>query len=190
MPAYEQSRSGIREENPADTRRDKYKDTALVNPARGGCLFSYFVLLLSFNCTFFFFWRYQMINPFQQHGAFSWTELIVPDVEAAKAFYGNLFDWEFDASTIEGIDYSSIKVTGQGVGGIMATNAQQVQGSPPTQWGVYVTVEDVDQTATLAQELGGKVLVSPMDIPSVGRFAVIQDPQGGVLSVITYGENA
>jgi predicted enzyme related to lactoylglutathione lyase len=131
-----------------------------------------------------------MVNPFQQHGAFSWTELIVPDVDAAKAFYSNLFDWEFDVSTIEGIDYSSIKVAGQGIGGIMATNAQQVQGNPPPQWGVYVTVENVDQTAALAKELGGKILVAPTDIPSVGRFAVIQDPQGAVLSVITYDENA
>jgi predicted enzyme related to lactoylglutathione lyase len=130
-----------------------------------------------------------MVNPFQQHGAFSWSELIAPDIEAAKAFYGDLFNWEFETSSIEGIEYSTVKAGGQGIG-IMATNAQQVQGSPPTQWGVYVTVENVEQTAALAKELGGTVLVSPKDIPSVGRFAVIQDPQGAVLSVITYNENA
>ena len=127
-----------------------------------------------------------MVNPFQQHGAFSWSELVVPDADAAKAFYGKLFDWEFGDSTSEGIDYSSIKVAGQEVGGILATTAQQVHGSPPTRWGVYVTVENVEQTVTLAKELGATVLVPPMDIPNVGRFAVIQDPQGAVLSVITY----
>jgi uncharacterized protein len=57
----------------------------------------------------------------------------------------------------------------------------------PSCWGTYVTVEDVDATAHLAIELGGKVLVEPMTISNVGRFALIQDPQGAVISVISYG---
>jgi predicted enzyme related to lactoylglutathione lyase len=53
-------------------------------------------------------------------------------------------------------------------------------------WGVYVTVDDVDATAAKAEELGGKILVPPTDIPNVGRFCVLQDPQGSVISAITY----
>jgi predicted enzyme related to lactoylglutathione lyase len=56
----------------------------------------------------------------------------------------------------------------------------------PPNWGAYVTVDDVDATAVLAEKLGGKILVPPTDIPTVGRFSVIQDPQGAVLSAITY----
>jgi uncharacterized protein len=53
-------------------------------------------------------------------------------------------------------------------------------------WGVYVTVDDVDASVKLVEELGGKVLVAPMDIPNTGRFALIQDPQGATLSIISY----
>jgi uncharacterized protein len=56
----------------------------------------------------------------------------------------------------------------------------------PPAWGCYVTVDDVDATLEKCAALGGKVLVPPMDVPTVGRMAVIQDPQGATLSVITY----
>jgi hypothetical protein len=59
------------------------------------------------------------------------------------------------------------------------------KGMPPV-WGTYVTVDDVDQTAKTAEKLGGKILMPPTDIPTVGRFCVIQDPQGAVISAITY----
>jgi len=61
----------------------------------------------------------------------------------------------------------------------------QVQGRPP-HWGSYVTVDDVDATARTARDLGGKVLLGPHDIPNVGRFCVIEDPQGAVISAIAY----
>jgi hypothetical protein len=127
-----------------------------------------------------------MNNSFEQHGAFSWFELMTTDTEAAKTFYGQLFGWEMEDTPLEDTTYSVIKVGKQEVGGIMSTAVAQVQGSPPSHWGVYVTVSDVEQTATKAQELGAKILVPPTDIPDVGRFAVLQDPQGAVLSVITY----
>jgi predicted enzyme related to lactoylglutathione lyase len=53
-------------------------------------------------------------------------------------------------------------------------------------WGSYVTVHDVDATARHAEVLGAKTLVPPTDIPNVGRFCTFQDPQGAVISAITY----
>ena len=53
-------------------------------------------------------------------------------------------------------------------------------------WGVYVTVTDVDETARKAEEFGGKLLLEPTDIPRVGRFCIIEDPLGSVVSAITY----
>lgn len=127
-----------------------------------------------------------MSNSFKQHGAFSWCELMTADTEAAKTFYSQVFGWEIKNVPLDGTNYSVIQVGEQEIGGIMSTSAPQVQGCPPPHWGVYVTVSDVEQTATLAQELGAKLLVPPTDIPDVGRFAVLQDPQGAVMSVITY----
>jgi predicted enzyme related to lactoylglutathione lyase len=85
---------------------------------------------------------------------------------------------------MEGFTYTIVKAGDIDVGGIMPI-PPHAGGMPPT-WGAYVTVDDVDATAELAEKLGGKILIPPTDIPTVGRFTVIQDPQGAVLSAITY----
>jgi predicted enzyme related to lactoylglutathione lyase len=129
-----------------------------------------------------------MANVFQQHGAFSWSELMTTDAASAKDFYARLFGWQMRDQSVGGsmgdMIYTVVKAGDQEMGGLM-TMPPHMQGIPP-HWGVYVTVEDVDASAKLAEELGGQIKVPPMDIPDVGRFAVIQDPQGAVLSIITY----
>jgi predicted enzyme related to lactoylglutathione lyase len=126
-----------------------------------------------------------MNDAMKQHGAFSWNELMTSDVSAAKTFYASLLGWSIEDMTMEnGMIYTVVKAGGKEVGGIMATPAESA-GMPP-QWGAYVTVDDVDASALQAQQLGGKLLLPAQDIPSVGRFCVIQDPQGATLSLITY----
>jgi hypothetical protein len=127
-----------------------------------------------------------MSNPSQQHGAFSWFELLTTDTTAAKAFYSQLFGWSMTDQPIQNMIYTVLSVGDQQVGGL-APIPSQSPGMPPT-WGVYVTVDDVDASAKLASELGGKVLLEPRDIPDVGRFALIQDPQGASLAIITYAQ--
>jgi predicted enzyme related to lactoylglutathione lyase len=129
--------------------------------------------------------RSDAMDPFQTPGAVSWTELTTPDPAAAQAFYGALFGWRFDAMPMPDGTYHVIKVTDDAaIGGIMAT-PPQAQGTPPM-WGSYVTVADCDATAAKCTSLGGKVCVGPMDIPNVGRFAMLEDPQGAMLYVIAY----
>ena len=125
-----------------------------------------------------------MDEQFSKHGAFSWCELMTTDVEAAKAFYTKLFGWGTDEMSMPGMTYTVIKAGDKEIGGIMAV-PKEAQGMPPM-WGAYVTVDDVDQTARTAEQLGGKLLVPPQDIPDVGRFCVIQDPQGAMINAITY----
>jgi predicted enzyme related to lactoylglutathione lyase len=125
-----------------------------------------------------------MKDLYQQHGAFSWIELMTTDVEGAKKFYTQLFGWETEDMPMENMSYTITKIGDEGVGGIMPL-PPEAEGVPP-HWGVYVTVDDVDATAGKAEELGGKIHVPPTDIPNVGRFCVIQDPQGSVISAITY----
>lgn len=126
-----------------------------------------------------------MDEQFKQHGAFSWCELMTTDVEAAKGFYTKLFGWDIEAMKMPGMTYTVVKTGGKGIGGIMAMPPDAPKGMPPM-WGSYVTVNDVDATARIAEKLGAKLLVPPQDIPDVGRFCVIQDPQGAVISAITY----
>ena len=122
----------------------------------------------------------------KKQGAFGWTELMTTDVASATRFYSELFGWETEDYPMEGMTYTVLKVGDDPVGGIMA----MPPGCPETKpaWGTYVTVDDVDATAGNVEQLGGKVLLPPKDIPKVGRFCVLQDPQGAVICAITYVE--
>ena len=129
-----------------------------------------------------------MADRFDTHGAFSWCELLTNDVDSAKKFYKELLGWAMEDEPIgEGAGtYTILKVNGQPIGGIMAMPPQVPPGTPP-HWGTYVTVGDVDAVAQKAQELGAKILVPPRDSPDA-RFCVFEDPQGAVLSIITYSK--
>jgi predicted enzyme related to lactoylglutathione lyase len=127
------------------------------------------------------------------HGSFCWNELATTDLGAAQNFYRSLLGWEIQEGTAPGggMRYSEIVVGGQHVGGMYSTaemcggEGGGQQQAPPPRWMSYVAVDDVDASAAKAVELGGKVVVPPTDIPSVGRFCVINDPAGAVLSLIT-----
>ena len=127
-----------------------------------------------------------MDEKLMKHGAFSWFELMTTDVDASKSFYSKLLNWSMEDMPMENMTYSVVKVDGNDAGGIMPMPPDA--GEMPPAWGLYITVDDVDATATKAKEMGGKVLVEPQDIPQVGRFCVIQDPQGAWFSAITYAQ--
>lgn len=78
---------------------------------------------------------------------------------------------------------TTVQVGADSVGGIMRVPADAPP--MPPHGGCYVTVDEVEDTVAAAQSLGGRVLVPVMEVPGVGRMAVLRDPQGAVLSVIT-----
>jgi predicted enzyme related to lactoylglutathione lyase len=128
-----------------------------------------------------------MATPFETPGAFSWLELLTTDPKAARDFYGKLFDWQYkDMDMGPSGTYTVVNAPGtdNGIGGITAIPPKG-KGMPPM-WGAYVTVTDVDKVVAKVTGLGGQVLMPPTDIPTVGRFATIRDPQGAMLSLITY----
>lgn len=124
------------------------------------------------------------MDVFTTPGAFSWSELMTKDPAKATEFYGGLFGWTIDAMDMPVGKYYVAKVGNVAVGGM----ASCPDGAPgmPTAWGCYVTVANVDETLKRCQALGGKVLMPAMDVPTVGRMACIQDPQGASISVISY----
>lgn len=120
-----------------------------------------------------------------QHGAFSWCELMTTDMEAAKSFYREIFGWKYEKfNSSPGMDYEVIKVHGEEMAGMMNIPPEN-QDHPPA-WGIYITVDNIDETAGKIETLGGKILMPPTDIPKVGRFCVFMDPQGAIISAITY----
>ena len=117
-------------------------------------------------------------------GEFSWNELMTTDVQGAKAFYSALLGWGMQDIKPGDMDYTLVKLGDQEIAGIMAIPEKAV-GMPP-RWGGYVTVDDVDALLPRVTQLGGSVIVPPHDIPNVGRFTIIQDPQGAKLALISY----
>ena len=115
-------------------------------------------------------------------GALCWNELCTRDPARAAKFYGDLFGWTHEAMPMPEFEYTVFKRGGQPAGGAMPIQAEW--GDVPPQWGVYFAVEDCDACAATAIRLGGSVLSPPSDIPGVGRYAVLRDPQGANFSVL------
>jgi uncharacterized protein len=112
-------------------------------------------------------------------GTFSWTDLTTTDQEAAKTFYSGLFGWDVtDMPAGEGVVYSMAALDGKSVAAISPQPEQQREAGVPPTWNSYITVENVDETAGRAQELGASVHAGPFDVLDAGRMAVVQDPQG------------
>jgi predicted enzyme related to lactoylglutathione lyase len=126
------------------------------------------------------------MDAFKTPGAFSWSELMTSEPAAALRFYSTLLGWSTEKMAMPNGDYHVLKVGDAAIGGVMAIPSEAKTGGMTPSWGCYVTVQDVDATARKATELGGKVVRGPQDIPGVGRMAVIVDPQGATLNVITY----
>ncbi len=119
-------------------------------------------------------------------GKFVWHTLVTRDVAAAKKFYGQLLGWTHaDQDMGPGGKYTLFRVDGKDVGG-----ARSGEPGMPSHWAAYPLVESVNGVADRAPALGGKVLVPPTDIPGVGRFAVVADPQGATFAAFESGPNA
>ena len=125
-----------------------------------------------------------MSDPFQTHGAFSWTELRTEDPAKAVAFFKNVIGWDTQEMDMGGGTYTVVKVGETPVGGIMKTPDEM--GSVPPHWAAYMTVDSVDERIGKAEAAGGKLIAPPFDVPGVGRMAAIADPTGAVISIITY----
>lgn len=112
-------------------------------------------------------------------GALSWNELATPDLEAAGAFYGQLFGWTTEAMPGEP-RYRIIKNADGHTNGGMSSMAPP--GTPPV-WLVYFGAEDVGGTLARVGELGGETLVEPTSIGEAGAIGVARDPQGAVFAL-------
>ena len=117
------------------------------------------------------------------HGQFCWHELMTDDLEAAKAFYGHVVGWDVQQAPVTGKPYFLFTTSAGPVGGVMDLPEECRQVGIPPRWNGYVAVEDVDKTANLSERLGGTIRVLPTDIPGVGRFSVISDPQGAAIAL-------
>jgi len=132
-----------------------------------------------------------MSKPQYAPGTFSWFECGTTDAAAAKKFYTSVFGWnavDIPMPGEMGGHYTLLKVGDADVAGLYELAGPMFEGVP-SHWMTYVTVENVDESATRARSLGGAVLADPMDVPGVGRIAVIKDPTGATISLFKPGEH-
>jgi len=120
----------------------------------------------------------QLVN---MPAALVWNELQTPDVESAKEFYASVFGWSHQTDES---GYVVLLQDERAHAGMMQID--ESWGDVPPNWVVYIMVEDIEETATRAKELGADLLTEVTAAGEMGRFVVIQDPQGAVLTAMEF----
>ncbi len=119
-------------------------------------------------------------------GQFVWHDLLTSNLEGAKSFYTAIVGWTASRwKATAGWDeaYEVWRMGGQRAGGLMALPEEARKAGVPPHWLGYVATDDVDATVQRATRQKGKLLTPPEDVPDVGRFAVLADPQGARFAV-------
>jgi len=115
-----------------------------------------------------------------------WHDLMTVDLERSKEFYEGLFGWTYFQQEMGPMgSYTVIHRQGQAIGGMVATEPRH---GVLTHWLSYLSVTDVDGLCERMNEFGGNVAVEPRGLPGIGNFAILQDPEGGVFSVLQMGD--
>ena len=110
-----------------------------------------------------------------------WLDIMQPNPDAAKEFYGALFGWQFENAAPPDAPgpYYIARLHDRNVAAIGGPHTPD---TPPF-WNPYTAVDSVDRVTKRVVDAGGTVVSEPMDIPDAGRMAVFADPQGAVFSV-------
>jgi predicted enzyme related to lactoylglutathione lyase len=111
-----------------------------------------------------------------------WVDTSQPEPEAAVAFYGGLFGWEFEnvmPPESEG-KYFIARLHG---GDVAAVGSIPEAAPPMAMWNTYIWVESADDAAAAVHDAGGRVVMEPFDVMDSGRMAVFADPEGAVFCV-------
>lgn len=122
-------------------------------------------------------------------GSFTWAELNARDLPSDKLFYWSTFGWDPTESRVPGMTYTEFKLGDDSIAGGMPMGPDAPAGAPST-WMAYFAVTDTDATVAKLTELGGGVHHPPDDIPGVGRFAIVHDPQGAVFGLLQGNQTA
>lgn len=112
---------------------------------------------------------------------FCWYELMTTDRKAAAAFYESVVGWRIQDADMPGMPYTLLCVGDTHVGGVMELPADARKAGMRSAWIGYVEVDDVDAYAKRVTQAGGAIHRPPDDIPSVGRFSIVADPQGAMI---------
>jgi uncharacterized protein len=121
-------------------------------------------------------------------GHFVWHELRTTDSRAAQDFYTHVVGWTAKPSgDPSGMPYTLFSAGGFDVAGVMELSPEMLEAGMPPAWVGFIGVDGVDAYAQKVEQAGGKLHCPPMDIPTVGRFASAEDPQGATFLIFDGG---
>ncbi|HST36776.1 MAG TPA: VOC family protein [Allosphingosinicella sp.] len=116
-----------------------------------------------------------MVNP---HGSFIWYELMTTDPAGAKRFYEDVVGWTVGEPMPGDTEYRMLEAPDGFAGGMLTLTGEMCEAGARPLWLGYLGVDDVDAAVDKAVAAGAKVQMPAIDIPNIGRIAMIVDPQG------------
>lgn len=122
------------------------------------------------------------------HSAPCWVDVQLPDLEAGKRFYGELFGWTFRAG--EEVDRGGPSADALSGGKLVAALAAKQDGRMPTAWGIYFATDDIVATVTRIRQAGGQVITEPVRVGGAGVLAQAADPGGAVFGLWQAGDRS
>jgi predicted enzyme related to lactoylglutathione lyase len=119
-----------------------------------------------------------------------WVDLQTTDVDAAKAFYAELFGWSFDDMPNPGGGVYSMALTaGETVAAVASQSPEMTEHHVPPMWNTYIAVDDVDATSAKVAAAGGRSMMEPFDVTEAGRMAWVADPAGAAVGLWQAGRH-
>lgn len=122
----------------------------------------------------------------ETNGYVAWNELMTRDVELAKKYYTHTCGWSYHPMKMAGgQDYFVALMDGEAVAGIMDISDIPAYDKMPPHWFTYLGVSDVDAEVAKTDQMGGEIMRDPFDVPGIGRIAIVKDPAGAMVGLIT-----
>jgi len=119
----------------------------------------------------------------QRVGRIGWTDLTVRDAESIRDFYADVVGWEPEPVDMGAYSDFNMTLPGDGAPAAGICHARGTNADLPAQWLVYITVADLDRSMEACEERGGRIVVAPKEMGTMGRYCVIQDPAGAVAAL-------
>jgi predicted enzyme related to lactoylglutathione lyase len=119
-------------------------------------------------------------------GTIGWVDLTVPNAEPVRDFYASVTGWRPERVPMHGYDDFNMLPPDGDAPAAGICHARGGNAALPAAWLIYITVEDVDVSAGLCKDQGGRLVIEPRNMGEMGRFCVIEDPAGAVVALFSY----
>lgn len=119
-------------------------------------------------------------------GTIGWTDLTVKNANEVRDFYSKVVGWKFEAVDMGGYNDYNMNAPESGTPIAGVCHARGSNADLPSQWLMYITIANLDESIKHCENLGGKVMFGPKRMAGSGRYCVIEDPAGAVAALFEH----